>query len=187
MAVPEREEANWEDRFRSIDDRCSAMISTFEEELSNHREVELNVAQHSREFSALATIHGKDRGEDRNVRYSRDSSHSNARCYRFARHFLALVLLLEVMCVIFELQWRTTEDASKHRHCDFVPMAYVQLRQSSSSSSPLTTLLCVDVVEEMRMRMTTTTWPWRRVAFVHHRHTEYNKVNGNARIFMPFC
>jgi len=39
----------------------------------------------------------------------------------------------------------------------------------------------VDVAEEK----TTTTWPCILVAFVHRRHTEYNKVNDDARIFIP--
>jgi hypothetical protein len=46
-------------------------------------------------------------------------------------------------------------------------------------------LLLIDVDVAVKTTTMTTTCPCILVAFVHRRHTEYNKVNDDARIFIP--
>lgn len=88
---------------------------------------------------------------------------------------LLLLLAMEVIYLIFELQMmlmRNDEVLERQRY-DFELMVNVHER---------TWVFYVDAAEEMTMM--TMTWPWTLVAFVHRHHTEYNKVNDDARISM---
>ena len=81
-----------------------------------------------------------------------------------------------VLYLIFALlsMVKRNDDVAELRRYDF---------SIEANDHQMPSLFDADVVEGMTT--TTTTWPWNLVAFVHRHQTEYNKVNDDARIFIP--